>query len=189
MCLFTKHIPIDLSEGCEELAGVYIHSWNIIRFFIFTDHMRLPSIDPGCDTHHTIPKHIEIFLILGVLKMSAAVYFFSKALSWTDSSRPCKIVEQKNKHTARLFEWLTLKCSPHASGVMESISFAFLFVSAHFFKYLCASSVLPLAKSQRADSGIHLEGEARSAKASQRHRFEIFLMIRCVMYNSNTATQ
>lgn len=127
----------------------------------------LPTIwIPWNDTHHTSPKHIDIFLIFGVRKMSAAVYFFSTALSWTDCSNACKKVAQKNNDAAcflKLFVLLVIvKSNPSASGVMESMSFALLFVSAHFLKYLCASSALPLAKSQRADSGSHLKEEPRS---------------------------
>lgn len=83
-------------------------------------------------------------------------------LSCTDSSNACKIAAQKNNHTARLLQLLAFKYNPRASGVMESMSIALLFVSAHFRKYSCASSVLPLTKSQRADSGSHLKEDARS---------------------------
>lgn len=98
--------------------------------------------------------------------MSAAVYFFSLALSWTDWSNACEKVAQKSNDSARFLKLLVLlvivKSNPFASGVIGSMSFALLFVSAHFLKYLCASSALPLANSHRADSGSHLNEEPRS---------------------------
>lgn len=98
--------------------------------------------------------------------MSAAVYFFSTALSWTDCSNAYKKAAQKSNVTASFLKLLVLlvivKSNPCASGVMESMIFPLLFVSAHSFKYLCASSALPLAKSHRADSGSHLKEEPSS---------------------------
>lgn len=95
--------------------------------------------------------------------MSAAVYFLSEAFSCTDCSNACKKVAQKRNNTAcflKLAAFLvTVESDQCASGVMESMSFALLFVSAHFLKYSCASFALPLAKSQRADSGSHLREE------------------------------
>lgn len=48
--------------------------WSIFYDSTFQRHETvIHLINPQSDTHHTIPKHMEIFLILGVLKMSAAV--------------------------------------------------------------------------------------------------------------------